>query len=55
MNLPNKLTVGRFFLTILFVVVVSVDFPYHFAVALVCLRWRPSRITSTARSPAATR
>jgi CDP-diacylglycerol--glycerol-3-phosphate 3-phosphatidyltransferase len=35
MNLPNRLTVGRFFLTILFVVVVSVSFPYHFAVALV--------------------
>ncbi len=34
MNLPNRLTVGRFFLTILFVVVVSVSFPYHFAVAL---------------------
>ena len=35
MNLPNKLTVGRFFLTVLFVATVSVDFPYHFAVALV--------------------
>ena len=35
MNLPNKLTVGRFFLTILFVATISVDFPYHFAVALV--------------------
>ena len=34
MNLPNRLTVGRFFLTIVFVVVVSVRFPYHFAVAL---------------------
>ena len=35
MNLPNKLTVGRFFLTVLFVATISVDFPYHFAVALV--------------------
>ncbi len=35
MNLPNKLTVGRFFLTVLFVATVSVEFPYHFAVALV--------------------
>ncbi len=35
MNLPNRLTVGRFFLTVLFVVVVSLNFPYHFAVALV--------------------
>ena len=35
MNLPNKLTVGRFFLTILFVATVSVEVPYHFAVALV--------------------
>ncbi len=35
MNLPNKLTVGRFFLTILFVAAISVEFPYHFAVALV--------------------
>ncbi len=35
MNLPNRLTVGRLFLTILFVVAVSVKFPYHFAVALV--------------------
>lgn len=34
MNLPNRLTVGRFFLTILFVVVVSIRFPYHFAAAL---------------------
>ena len=34
MNLPNKLTVGRFFLTILFVATVSVNFPYHFAVGL---------------------
>lgn len=34
MNLPNRLTVSRFFLTILFVVVVSTEFPYHYAVAL---------------------
>ena len=34
MNLPNRLTVGRFFLTILFVVVVSVEFPYHYALSL---------------------
>ena len=34
MNLPNKLTVGRFFLTVLFVATISVEFPYHFAVAL---------------------
>ena len=35
MNLPNKLTVGRFFLTVVFVATISVEFPYHFAVALV--------------------
>ena len=34
MNLPNRLTVGRFFLTIFFVVVVSVEFPYHYALSL---------------------
>lgn len=34
MNLPNRLTLSRFFLTVLFVVVVSVDFPYHYTLAL---------------------
>ncbi len=34
MNLPNRLTVGRFFLTILFVAVVSVEFPYHYSLSL---------------------
>ena len=35
MNLPNRLTVGRFFLTVAFVVVVSVEFPYHYALSLI--------------------
>ncbi len=34
MNLPNRLTVSRFFLTVLFVVVASLDFPYHYTLAL---------------------
>ncbi len=34
MNLPNRLTVGRLFLTGLFVVALSVSFPYHATVAL---------------------
>ena len=34
MNLPNQLTLSRFFLTILFVAVLSVDFPFHQMVAL---------------------
>lgn len=35
MNLPNRLTMSRFFLTVLFVLVVSVDFSYHYTAALV--------------------
>lgn len=34
MNLPNKLTVLRLFLTIFFVISLSVAFPYHSSVAL---------------------
>lgn len=34
MNLPNQLTLSRFFLTILFVVVLSVDFSFHQTVGL---------------------
>lgn len=34
MNLPNRLTVSRFFLTVAFVVVVSLSFPYHYTLAL---------------------
>ena len=35
MNLPNRLTVGRLFLTVLFVGVLSVSFPYHNTLALI--------------------
>ena len=35
MNLPNRLTVGRLFLTVLFVGVLSVNFPYHHTLALI--------------------
>ena len=35
MNLPNRLTVSRLCLTVLFVVVVSVVFPYHYTLALI--------------------
>ena len=35
MNLPNRLTVGRLFLTVLFVGVLSVSFPYHHTLALI--------------------
>ncbi len=35
MNLPNRLTVGRLGLTILVVVALSVDFPFHYTLALV--------------------
>ena len=35
MNLPNRLTVSRLFLTVLFVGVLSVAFPYHNTLALV--------------------
>ena len=35
MNLPNRLTVARLGLTVLFVIALSVDFPYHSTVALV--------------------
>ena len=35
MNLPNRLTVGRLFLTVLFVGVLSVSFPYHYTLALI--------------------
>ena len=35
MNLPNRLTVSRLVLTIVFVVAVSTDFPYHYTLALV--------------------
>ena len=34
MNLPNRLTVSRLCLTVLFVAVVSVVFPYHYTLAL---------------------
>ena len=35
MNLPNQLTLSRFFLTIVFVAVLSIDFPFHQMVALI--------------------
>ena len=35
MNLPNRLTVARLGLTALFVIALSVEFPYHFTLALV--------------------
>ena len=35
MNLPNRLTVGRLFLTIFFVGALSVNFPYHYTLALI--------------------
>ncbi len=35
MNLPNRLTVGRLGLTVVFVVALSVEFPYHYTTALV--------------------
>ena len=35
MNLPNRLTVGRLFLTVAFVGVLSVNFPYHYTLALI--------------------
>ena len=35
MNLPNRLTVGRFFLTVLFVVCLSATFPFSRTAALV--------------------
>ena len=35
MNLPNRLTVSRLVLTIVFVAVVSTEFPYHHTLALV--------------------
>lgn len=35
MNLPNRLTVGRLILTVLFVGVLSVNFPYHYTLALI--------------------
>ena len=34
MNLPNRLTVGRFVLTIVFVAAVSANFPFHHTLAL---------------------
>ncbi len=34
MNLPNKLTVGRLFLTAFFVASLTITFPYHHTVAL---------------------
>ena len=34
MNLPNRLTVARLGLTVLFVIALSVEFPYHSTVAL---------------------
>jgi len=33
MNLPNRLTVARLFLTLCFVIVLSLEFPYHHTVA----------------------
>jgi CDP-diacylglycerol--glycerol-3-phosphate 3-phosphatidyltransferase len=35
MNLPNRLTLARLGLTVLFVIALSVDFPYHYTLALV--------------------
>ena len=35
MNLPNRLTVSRLFLTVLFVGVLSLTFPYHDTLALI--------------------
>ena len=35
MNLPNRLTVGRLFLTVAFVGVLSVNFPYHYTLSLI--------------------
>ena len=35
MNLPNRLTVGRLFLTMVFVVALGTNFPWHFTLALV--------------------
>jgi CDP-diacylglycerol--glycerol-3-phosphate 3-phosphatidyltransferase len=35
MNLPNRLTVGRLFLTMFFVMALSTRFPFHYTVALV--------------------
>jgi CDP-diacylglycerol--glycerol-3-phosphate 3-phosphatidyltransferase len=35
MNLPNRLTLARLFLTVLFVAVISVSFPYHRTLALI--------------------
>ena len=35
MNLPNRLTVSRLFLTVIFVGVVSASFPYHHTLALI--------------------
>ena len=35
MNLPNKLTVSRFALTVFFLLALFIDFPFHFTVALV--------------------
>ena len=35
MNLPNRLTVGRLFLTVLFVGTLSIGFPYHYTLALI--------------------
>ncbi len=34
MNLPNQLTLSRFFLTIVFVAVLSIEFPFHQTIAL---------------------
>jgi CDP-diacylglycerol--glycerol-3-phosphate 3-phosphatidyltransferase len=35
MNLPNRLTVSRLFLTVLFVAVLSTQFPFHLTLALI--------------------
>jgi CDP-diacylglycerol--glycerol-3-phosphate 3-phosphatidyltransferase len=35
MNLPNRLTVGRLFLTMFFVVALGTHFPFHYTAALV--------------------
>lgn len=35
MNTPNKLTVGRMIATPIFMAVMLIDFPYHYAVALI--------------------
>ena len=35
MNLPNKLTISRIMMTVLFLIVLFVEFSFHYTVALV--------------------